>query len=803
MFKNLFIATVRSIRRNILYSFLNTAGLTIVFASVIILGMFIRYELSYDSHISDADSVYRVIVSWGGSRKMATSPAPLAQVIRDEIPGVIATTRLYRRHDFTFKIDKDTFKESGIYYADEDYFMVFKNILIVGDANTALRDPNSIVLSRSLARKYFPDLQIDDILNQEIVNGGRRTGRINLKVTGVFEDVPKNSHQKFNGLISSSSNQWMHTNQGWSWNSIYTYIHLDYGTSESDVETKLVNLVKLHVVPYLGYNLEDYETSGNTFEFLLQPLTSIHLHSSFLKEIKANGSIDQVQIFVVISILLILIGASNYVNLSTAQSLKRTKEFGLRRVLGSGRPMLIVQFMLESFLLSIFAVIISLGFVELFMTFFADRLGLEFTFEVVKDFDLSIIIIVSGIAIGLISGIFPAIIITGSLSIQPLSKITSKMKSGSFSNTLVVIQFFVSGGLIIATGVVSDQLNYMNNKQLGYQKEDVVIVLNDREISHRRGEFNDIVSSMPNVVSAGFSTGLPGLLDFKVRDISLEGTNFQDGMRWYQFDDSFPVSMGLKLKSGRWFDRDLTSDSLAVIINESAVDVLGLENPIDARLIINEGENDEQKVRIVGVVEDFHSESLHYGLKPIVVGYLHDFTFKDFIAIHVSNKSRGIQEIKDIWNRFNPDVPMNYYFLDDNIKAMSVKEYRLANVFMLFSIITVVVACLGLFGLASYTTTLRQKEIGIRKVLGSSVSQAIYLLSKKFTLLALLGYTLSIPVGYILMQNWLKGFVFRTDFSPYIILYTGLLLFTVSLIAVFSQALEAAYSNPVDMLKED
>jgi len=478
MIRNIFNITIRTLKRNSLYSIVNIIGLSVIFACVIVMALFIRYEFSYDSHIANADKIFRITTHWDTSRILATSPPPLAEVIRNEIPEVLAVTRIYRRNDFTLRTSgnqANVFKETNIHLADQGYFEVFQNLLLVGNPSTVLERPNSIVLTESMAEKYFGGVDYSDLINRVLLEG--KDISASWEITGVMKNVPPNSHQTFDALASSVSLPWIHENQIWTWSSMHTYVRLPDKSSFSSVNQKLKSIINLHVVPFLGYSAEEYATSGSTVEFQLQPLLSIHLNSAYLKEIKTNGSILNVRIFMAAGILLILIGGANYVNLSTAQSLKRTREIGIRKILGSSKFFLRAQFLLESAVLSFLAVIIALALVELFMMFYATNLGFHFGFSVLQNWDITFIVCFLGVVIGLMSGAYPAFILTLVSPAQAVKgNISEKSGSTNFRNALIIFQFFISGGLIVSTGVVNKQLDYMRSKNLGFEKENVIII---------------------------------------------------------------------------------------------------------------------------------------------------------------------------------------------------------------------------------------------------------------------------------------------------------------------------------------
>lgn len=796
MISNLLTTTFRHLRRNQRYTLINVSGLAIVFATVAILGFFIFYERTYDQHFSDADHLYRIHTQWDGGRILAATPPPLAVTIMEDIPEIEAATRIFKRNDFTLR-SSDTSRlqqEKNIYFADANFFEVFRDQIVHGDPDGALTAPGAIVLTVSAARKYFPTFELHEIPGKQLSSG---EGRRSLKITAVIKDVPKRSHFDYNALVSSATIPWMRDNTGWSWSVMYTYFISD--ASSAILESKMAKLVVDRVYPYFNYDPAIH--TQEVFAFTIMPITAIHLHSSFLREMKTNGSILYVQVFSLAAGLLLVLGIANYINLSTAQSLTRSHEFGMRKTLGSGARSLVMLVFLESIILSFCAGLLSLGMIELFAVFASPAMDLK-TFH-----DLSLLpsigfILLGALVVGIIAAVFPstqAIRLAGT----NMRRQQGKVRSRWVRQVLVIVQFFVTSSLLIGAGVVLRQLQYIQSMNLGFSKENVVVIENDRQVMHK-SSFVESLKAQSAVIDASFATTLPAQSAFMIRDVSVEDGSFHDGMRWMQSDDNYAGTLGLTVVSGRFFDRNIASDSAAVVINEEAARTLGFDQPIGQIAYINRGENDEVKVHVIGVVKDFNSESFYQGIKPLVISYLGNSPFKDYIAVRLlGHPAKGLMQVEKVWRTHQPDTEFSYYFLDERFDALFASEERMAKLFWLFGAIALVVGCMGLYGLASFSMQLRIREMGIRKVLGSSGLSLFVLLSQRFLALALGGFVVAVPFLWLAMNSWLQRFVFRTDFPILIIPLVAFIVLLVSLAAVSSQAIRIIRLNPTISLKDD
>ena len=814
MLKNYIKIAVRNIVRHRLYAFINTAGLSVGLAAFIFISLYIYNETGYDTFWEDHDHIYRVNAAWTwgeGESRYATAPPPLAGRMVDEIPEIASATRIFKRSDFTLRPETNTsrvFRETNVYIADQNYFKVFSNRLIHGDPENALTEPVSIVLSESAARRYF-GAEIEDMgeLPGKHVLGGKDGGTA-WKITGIMKDIPANSHQNFDIIVSMSTfGPAFSNNNNWAWNIMHTYVRLNGNQPTNQalaaVPEKLNRIIQEHAAPFMG-NAVDGAEAG--IAYYLQPVSDIHLHSRYLREMKPNSDITYIYIFGGVAVLILLIACVNFTNLTTALSVRRAREVGVRKVLGSSTSRLVFQFLTESLIFSFAATALALGIVELGMVIFSVGFEWHFVNGLFDDPAFGLVILAITLATGILAGLYPAFVLTGFKPVTVLKgKAVSYSRKSGLRNVLVIFQFTASIGLIICTGVISDQLKFMSNKHLGFDRENVVIIENDREIEEERARFREALTVYPEVLSACFSTGIPALDQFMVRDYTVEGSLGGVGLRWFEVDEHFVETLGLKLVAGNSFHSGSSSDSLGIILNQAAVKELGLVHPVGERIVINKGENDERTVQVVGVVEDYHFESLYNRVRPLGMEFLRGYAFKDYISIRMApgRTREALDIIKRTWATFEPQVPMSYRFLDQDFDALHRSEQRLGQLFGVFSALAVIIAGLGLFGLAAYTAQQRNREISIRKVLGAGVLQIVLMLLKNFVLLAVAGFLIASVIVFFGMEEWLSSFAFRTTLRVEQFLMALVVTAGIVLLSVSYQTIKSAFENPVNSLKEE
>ena len=809
--------TFRNIKRQSFYALLNILGLAIGIASTVIIAMYVVHELSYDKFYSNHQNIYRINTVWKsqeGEQRYATTPPPLARAIADEIPEAKYVTQAFKWSDFTMRPDnnfENVYREKNAWFVGENFFKVLDHEWLEGDAATALSQPYCMVLPKATAIKYFGQEAFDNhqILGRSLLGG--RDGSAPWKITGIVGDQPVNSHFQFDILISAiTTGNDIADSDNWSWNIIHTYILID-GQDSNKINTtnlpqKFRKIVDKYAMPSMGYDsYKAYSKDGASMEYVLQPITDIHLTSHYLREMVPNGNINYVYSFVAIALFVVTIAAVNFMNLSTAQSSNRAKEVGIKKTLGVGRSFLVRQFLLESMVFAFAGLILAMGLVELLLTIFPGIFGVNFTNHP-YEWPFGVYLLVGTFLLGLIAGVYPAFYLSSFQPVKVLSgKLGAGVKSGNLRNVLITFQLTVSVGMIICTLVVIRQANYIRHKSLGFNKENVIVIQNDKEIYDRRQEYKDYLMAKPGIVGVSFSTGIPGQTNFHMRDFVLPGNTAGTGIRWYEGDDTYLDVLNIALIDGRNFDQHRASDSSAVLLNEAAVKMMGLSDPVGKYLIKNLGAPDEERVQIVGVMKDFNFESFRHEIQPLVIELLDNFVFKDYISIRVSggHVQQSLETVKEAWEVFEPNVPFNYSFLDEDFNRLFKPEMKLQQIFSIFTFLAIFIASLGLIGLSAFIADNRKKEIGVRKVFGAGVVQILLLLSKSFAGMTALGFLIATPLTYYFMNSWLQSFKYKTQISFDLFLAAGLFTALVVILTVSYQSVKTAIANPINSLKEE
>lgn len=809
---NLKIA-VRSIQKHRLSAVINIAGLAVGMASCLLITLYVDQEMSYDRFYKDADQVYRLTTYWKqeeSAEHFATSAPPLAPMLAEISPEVLAYTRMSKRTDFTMRPDHDferPYRETNAWTVDKDFVKVLDAGVLAGDPETMLSNTRSVVMPRATAIRYFGQEAFDqgNIVGRQLGGGG--DGGTKWQVTGVIEDQPENSHLQFDMLLSPGDPVSSFDQPIWTWLSFYTYVKLKDSKPETlaKVNEQLEYIIANHAVKGTGQDIEALRASGLDMRYHLQPITDIHLKSSLLREMAPNGNMVYVRSMILVAFFIMLLACVNFINLSTARSTIRAKEVGVRKVLGSVRRQLVMRFLSESLVLTAFALVIAFGLVEscayVLRTSFAWNVSTDFMTETIPF--LSILGIT--IAIGIAAGIYPALYLTRFNPIQVLKGNDPAGKGGKLTrNLLVSVQFVISIALIIATLIINDQVGYIQSRDLGFDKENVLVIQNDREIDERREEFKVALQAKANVLASSFSTGIPGLPRYMRRDFTVEGRSDGTGINWFQADDSFFSTLKVDFMQGRGFDKRAT-DSTALILNQSALKELGLEEPLGTYITINRGDNDERRVQVIGVIEDFNFQSFDREIGPLAIEYLDDYNFKDYISIRLGagNLKETVAQVEATWKEFEPNVPVVYSFLDADFDQLFKSEQRLSKIFNGFTGLAIFIACLGLFGLAAYTNEQRTREISIRKVLGASVASLLALLYKGYFKIILISFVISGALAYSFAREWLSGFVYHTELSakPFVLALFGTAL--IAAVTVVWQSLKTVTQNPSETLKNE
>lgn len=810
MFTNYIKTSLRNLLKYKGYSFINIIGLAIGLASAILILLFVQDEISYDKFHDKSDQIYRVYLNGkiaSDEMVVAVSCAPLGATMVKDYPEVLNSTRLFTfSGDPLVRYEENSLVVEKYYYADSTFFEVFSANFLRGDPATALNRANTVVITREMAEVFFGK---EDPLGKSLKVGNDQTA---FEITGVVEKYPENSHFQFNMLASYITMRDMANSSFWVSNNNYTYVVLQKDFPVEQLQAKLPEMVEKYVGPQLqmfsNASFDEFLEAGNKYGYVLQPIEKIHLFSDLQYEIQPGGNIKTVYIFSVIAFFLILIAAINFMNLATAKSAGRAREVGVRKVSGSTRSQLIFQFLIESILLSFISLLIALVLVELFLPAFNNLAGKRLSFIFTGDLSFLPYIIGLGIFVGMLAGSYPAFYLASFRPTKVLKgSIQTGMKGGKMRSVLVIFQFTIAIFLIISTIVVYNQLSYVQNKNLGYDQKDLLVIERAYALQDQRNAFKEELSQNPSIEMISQTNNLPSFLHgntaFRPEGSTpdeIRATNF------YYTDENFQNTLGIKLIEGRWFSKDLAGDSLAVVLNLSAVKAYGYEDPIGKNILQIGGGADttDLPMKIIGVVEDFHYESLHQTIQPLIIAFNRNrFASYFAIRIHPENYQQAIGFIEDKWNSMVTDQPIEYTFLEDELKTNYNDDKNEGIIFAIFAMLAIFVSSLGLLGLASFTTEQRTKEIGIRKVMGSSISQVVGLLTKEINWLLIISSIVSWPLAFYFMKNWLQNFAFKSNLGLHIFIIASIIAFVIAILTTGFQALKAARANPANSLRHE
>jgi putative ABC transport system permease protein len=801
MLKNYLKIAVRNLIKHKLFSVINISGLAIGITCSILIILFVNYESSYDAYHKKADRTYRLAVSAliGDTKIDQTySSAITFTKLMEDFPEIETGVKFLKFNDPTpVYIDKKIFYESKIYAVDSVFYDVFTIPFLKGNPKTVLAEPNSIVLSRKSALKYFGTVNVVGKIITIFIDD--EIGNVDFKISGVSENIPANSHFHYDMLISLTSFPFLLDSQEWTRNIFISYIVLKKGTSKDNFEEKLKTFTRKYMG---GEKYDEWVAKGNYWTFYLQPLTDIHLTSNLNGEFEPNGNSTYVHIFSVISIIILLIACINFMNLSTAKSSLRAKEVGLRKVIGSGKINLIVQFLFESVLLSCLAMVISLVLVEIILPYYRNFINRPITINYFGSVSTVLVFIFGALLVGIISGSYPAFVLS---SFQPIAvlkqKLTQKSKRFNFRNLLLTVQFTISVFLIAGTIIVFKQIQFLQNKNLGFEKEQVLVIKNPGTIDKNVKLFKQTLYNYNNIIDVSGSGSLPGT-PFINCGFGAEG-NQGFTLNLCLCDYNFLNTLKLEMLKGRFFSDEYSSDSVAVILNEKAVQVLGWENPIGKK--INSLGDNGIDFYVIGVVKDFHYESLHQTIRPMALFNIDGYYkySQSYISARVTtgNLHETINYIKDKWNEFAPGAPFEFSFLNDDYNALYNNEKQTEQLFTIFSLLSIFIAGLGLYGLASFIAEVKTKEIGIKKVLGAKITSIVFSILKEFVKWIVIAIIIACPVVYYFMNEWLSDFAYRIDISWWVFLIAGCTALVIALVTVSYQAIKAAMANPVEALR--
>jgi putative ABC transport system permease protein len=804
MFKNYLKTAWRNIKKNKLFSFINILGLSLGIATCFIIMLYVQDELSYDRFNKNADNIARIVFNAninGGKINESGVMAPVAQTLKKDFPEVYDATRILGFGTPKITYNNTVFKDDQFALVDPNFFSIFTLPMIKGDAKTALAKADGIVLTQQTAEKYFGK---EDPIGK-IIEVNTDSIRI-YKVTGVIKNTPSNSHFHFDVLGSMTS--WVYAkSDSWLSGGFHTYLLLRPGTDLKKMEAGFPAMVEkymgLQIQQQMGLSLKEFRTKGNELGFSLQPLTDIHLNSYTTTEFEAGGNATYVYIFAGVAVFMLIVACINFINLSTAGASKRAKEVGIRKVAGSGRFQLIKQFLSESILITLFALIIAFIIVQLALPAFNNISNehLSFNTKTILSF------IGLGLIVGIIAGIYPAFYLSSFKPIAVLKgKLTTNHKSFGLRSGLVVFQFFISVTLIIGTIVVYQQMKYIQNKDLGYNKQQILTIPNSYVLGNNEQSFKQQMLQDPRIVSATVSLYKPaGPTNYNNALAYPQGNEnlIVDGVE-YHVDEQYIPTMDMHMANGRNFSKEFATDSSGIILNETAAAAFGWNNTTAiGKTVIRQNAVIGSNVpyHVIGVVKNFNFKSLHEAVSPL---YMVLYPESGLIFKIKTNDVAGLlATMKKQWNAYNTDEPFTYSFMDDLFNKTYSAEQKTGTILNIFSILTIFVACLGLFGLVTYTAEQRTKEIGIRKVLGASVSQVTQMLSKEFLKLVLIASLIAFPLSWWAMNKWLQSFAYRISISWWAFVVAGCVTVLIALITVSFQAIKAAIANPVKSLRTE
>jgi putative ABC transport system permease protein len=794
MIRNYLLLAIKHLRKQKVFSIINILGLTVGITCCFMIFLFIMNEMSYDNFHKNGKNIYRVMRvanNNGVKREIPYLSPPYGPALINDYPDALkAEVRVMRDNDL-ISYNNISFNEKNVFLTDKNFFEFFDFHLVKGNAATVLKDPNSIVLTETSAKKYFGN---DDPIGKVLEFNKDQQ----LKVTGVCRDVPVNSHLQFDMVIPLELLRPMQPDWFTQWpsNGLFTYVQLNPAVDPNKFKERFPAFMDKYLGAY-------YATAGFKMDLTMQRLSDVYFTKDALDNVK-HGNEKMVYIFMCIAILILIIACINFVNLATARATDRSKEVGLRKVLGAVRKQLLSQFMMESLLYATVACILSIGLVQLLMPSYSDLLGYQlpafWTNTKVYIFLVGVILVV-----GLLAGSYPALLLS---SFSPIESLKGKLRIGKtgsfFRKSLVVFQFGVSVLLIISVVIIMSQMNYMKNTDLGFNKEQAMIVRFDNlDIMKRKSRFKNELKNIPAVQSVSLMSGEPGGFHDGYSFESEAKPDEKLSFRTEFADHDFAKTLGLKIIAGRDLSEDYKTDSLqGALINRSAANILGYTPAQAIGKWIKNTTKDSLRRTIVGVVEDYHFVSLKDKIEPLVISPGTDKRLA-LIRLKTNQLQSSIASIKKVYGHFASKYPFEYSFLDEQFDRAYKTESRQQSVLSIFSIIAIFIACLGLFGLASYTAVKKTKEIGIRKVLGSSVQNIVLLLSKDLLKPVLVGTLIAMPVGYYAMKKWLQGFAYRIDFHWWMFAIAIVVAVSIALLTVGFQAIKAAIANPIKSLRTE
>jgi putative ABC transport system permease protein len=803
MFKNYVKTGFRNVLKSKIFSTINVVGLSLGLTCCMLIILYVSNELSFDTYHKNYDSIYRVLHTYRDSNNGVALPAPTAEefqvwgsapagpAIQNEFPGVEKFFRFTSTIELLFEANGKRIQENEMIFADSTAFKVFSWRLLSGNPETALTEPNSIVLTYSTARKYFGE---SDPVGELITVDKTET----FKVTGVMEDVPANSHFKFPGLISMTT---FHTWRpdifdSWGYVDFYTYLLIPNPQDAERVSEGIPSFTKKY--------LNDWESNS----IALEPLSNAYLHSVAGRQPGETGNYNNIYLFSFIAIFILFVAVINYMNLSTARSVDRAKEIGIRKAIGASRSALVIQFLLETMMITCFSAILAIMLAQLLLPLLNNLSGRELKFVTLLTANNILIYTIATLALGILAGSYPAILLARYRPAQVLKKTPGRnTRKFQFRHVLVVFQFTISIALIAATSIVYNQLHYLQNHSLGLLKDHMLIIDFgwDNQVQKHIEQIKSRLTTIPGVQHVAASRAVPGdfLPNAGTQIESPEGTMIQFNPGIYEVDQDFVDHYQIELIAGRNFSDDFMSDTTqALLINEAGAKSFGYTNPEEA---VGKRFNQwGREGKVVGVLRDFNYQSLHKKVEPLSIRYAPFYSLtKLSLRLEETATVETIKSIEREWSQLAPDRPFLYSFLDESFNQQYVKEQQFSKIFTSFAALSIFISCLGLLGLTIYTTGEREKEIGIRKVLGASVSNIVMLFTSDFIKLFIISFMVASPLTWVAMNNWLEDFAYHTDITFYTFVIAASISMAIALITIVTQSLRVATTNPIHALKNE
>lgn len=804
MFSNLLKYSLRSFKRQRAYIIINILGLSIGIACSLLIALYVINEASYDKYNVKKDRIFRAILNGkiGGQELTVTSsPAVMGPTMLKEFPEIEDFLRMTGRGPTVIEYNDKVFTEDHIIEADSSFFNFYSIPVLKGDIKNLLNAPRKAVLTESTAKKIFGE---ENPIDKQIKLG---TDSIRYTVSGVMSDVPANSHFETNMITSFMTNP-RSNNPTWLSNSFSTYFLLKQNTSHTAVDEKIPALILKYVGPeiqqYMGISLEDFTAQGNKYRFYLQNLADAHLDTSIQQEFKAATDPKYLMIFGSIAILIVLIAAINFMNLSTAQASRRAKEVGIKKVGGSTRGMLVAQFLSESFILSFISLILAVVFIKVTLPYFNDLLGAQLSLSLFSEWYTIPVLLLFSVFVGFLAGSYPALFLSSFNPYEVLKgSVKNSTQNGRLRRVLVIFQFAVSILLIIGTMIMYRQISYMLNKDVGFNKEQLIVINRAGALGTKMKAFKDMVREIPGVVNLSSSTAVPGrtnnnngyTIEGRKDESFLMVTNWVD----YNYFDTY----GMTLVSGRNFNESFTTDKAACIINESAQKDFAITDLESVRFVEPSDSGKMNYLPIIGVVKNFNFASLRNPIAPCIMKFQNDGFMWGYITVRLSaqNYTATINAIENKWKEFIPNNPLQYYFVDEDFEQMYIQEKQNAQMAVIFAILAIFIAALGLFGLTSFTVEQRTKEIGVRKAMGSSITGIYVVISKEVIILVSIAALIAWPIVYYWAGNWLENFYYRIDLGFFSLVAGLFIALGIAVLTISFRILKAARVNPAQSLK--